>query len=1347
MKKILAFCFFPAFVPATNGGQSRLFNFYKALSRYHEVTLLTSTHFGINEEKIYHGFNFIERRIPKDEFFIQQYNELKKFSAGGDLSGPAIAASGKHPTLLHKAYLEEYVESEIIIHDFPFTANYDLFAGIDCKPRIYNAHNCESILYRQLHDDNKSQPIHDIVHRSEKHMLSNSDLVLYCNDADLALFRDMAPDAQFEALYAPNGMTPIELMKQFTDSISRTFRTVFMGSSHPPNVEAAKFIVRTLAPKFPGVIFDIIGSCLPEGRYPNNVKRHGLVDDKTKRNILLCADVALNPMKSGSGSNVKVLEYFAYSIPVLSTSFGMRGIRAIADIDYVESTIEQFDQMLEQVINDKKLLSDVAIAGNNLALENYTWEAIVKPVTQRLEAGFTKKIGSNYDRRFVLVLNDYDSFSTIGGGSSRTRNIYEAVQAWSPVVFLSFSEDDRLNVRLHDEKLFVINIPKSFEHISDIARTNSRFNVSANDIIAGRHSKSNVWLNAIYSILRNSARCVIVEHCYMVEVPISYGDRFIYSSQNNETDLKRSILAKHPFAKELLLSVQYFEKLAVENSAATIAVSIEDAESLVKGKRTAGPIIVVRNGASVPVTDGDVDQNLKSLCEKVKNRAVVFVGSAHMPNVESAIYIVNQIAPNCPDVFFHLIGSVCNSISKVPNNVYLWGVLDEVAKNAVMSSCKIALNPMITGGGSNVKLADYIGNGLFVLTTEFGQRGYPESIKDHIKIVHLEGFTKAINEVIAESGFFTEESKKLRRELFARELSMKGIAEKFIDNLKNLEKQKRRVLYVAYRYTYPSLGGAEANIEKFVRALGNSGEFDVDVVSPAISGIHNYLRFNENYTFDPDMGVPVDIPNVRYARFESEKPCLQVIKTHLQKAWSTQPQFEKEVNRAICDYYTEHGLTWGWSYFEGVDNIGARWTFTDCGIYLCKAANVYLEGYAYHDVVIVVYNDKEKVIAGPFSLKGKFSLTFRNNKSGDIRLETSAPMIRSEPRALSVRISRVKVDNSEINLSLSTLIEKYLAKLPADRIFRLLDNASQKTRGVKKISLTDGRGPWSRSLEQFIAKHVSEYDLVVTHNNIFRPAVVAIKEAKKHGVPSILIPHAHFDDDFYHFPDLLESVIDANLVLAVPKAACKFLAEKGCNVDYLPAGCNAYEEFIPQDEAAFSQIFRLNKPFVLVLGRKSGAKGYREVIKAVEQLNLKGTEIHAVLIGPDDDGLPVNSPYATYLGLQSREVVRGALMSCVALCNMSASESFGIVLLEAWLANKPVIVNKNCVAFHDMAIHEVNALMVDADSLADAINTLMSQPELRDKLATNGKKLLHEFDWEVICRKFINKCNEMVCNN
>ena len=116
MRRILALSFFPAFVPPSNGGESRLFNFYKSLSRFHHVTLLTSSHLHAKEETICHGSNFVERRIPKDSHFQTKWKELAEYSSGGDLSAVCIAACGDMPTLLHKAYLEEYEDAEIIIH-------------------------------------------------------------------------------------------------------------------------------------------------------------------------------------------------------------------------------------------------------------------------------------------------------------------------------------------------------------------------------------------------------------------------------------------------------------------------------------------------------------------------------------------------------------------------------------------------------------------------------------------------------------------------------------------------------------------------------------------------------------------------------------------------------------------------------------------------------------------------------------------------------------------------------------------------------------------------------------------------------------------------------------------------------------------------------------------------------------------------------------------------------------------------------------------------------------------------------------------------------------------------------
>ena len=1343
MKKILAFCFFPAFVPPENGGQSRLFNFYRSLSRWHQITLLTSTHFGVEEEVIYHGLNFVERRIPKDEYFVQEYAALDQYSGGGDLSGPAIAASSQWPTRLHQAYLEEYKQADVIIHDFPFMIDYDLFRGTDGKPRLYNAHNCEAILYGQLHAGKQCKPITDLVHSVERRMLDATDIVLYCNDGDLSAFREMAPDTDFEALYVPNGMMPTTQIDSLTSLKNQSFHAVFMGSGHPPNANAAEFIARTLAPENPEITFDIIGSCLPEGAYPVNLRRHGVVDDETKASLLRGAHLALNPMAAGSGSNVKVLEYFGYALPVLSTTFGMRGIHAEIDKEYLEASLERFDQVLKQIRHESVLLSSVGEAGRLLAVGKYTWDAIVRPVAERLrEFG---KVNRGGQKRFVLALNDYDSFAGVGGGGTRTRGLYEAVRNWSEVVFVCFSSDGTLTRRDYCNGIVVVNVPKSPEHALHLDRVNAQFHVSADDIVASFHSTANPWLNAIYGVLRESARCIVSEHCYMAALPLAWGDRFVYSSQNNETELKKRLLEWHPLKDELLDQVVSLERLAVESSAATIAVSLEDAASLVQNKRTAGPVIVVRNGASMPIYGIEVDKEKVELRERIGTRAAVFLGSAHMPNIEAVQFITEFLAPRCPDVQFHVLGSACNAVSKVPPNVQLWGVVDDVTKSAVMQSCAVALNPMSSGSGSNVKLADYLGNGLFVITTEFGQRGYPESIRDHIMVVPLGQFTEALQAALDEPVRFSEEMKARRFSLFKREMAMVGLASRFVETLQGLEKKRKRVLYVAYRYVLPALGGAEANIEKFVAALGCSGGFDVDVVAPEVSGIHNHMRFSETYSFDRNLGALVDIPNVRFARFPIEVPDQATVDGLLQRAWSVQPLFEQAVDRALRERYEETGLSWGWGYSEGVKHKAMRWGFSECGLYLREAGNVDLEGYALTPIVLTV-SSGERVIAGPWSLHGQFTQSFQAG-TGDIVLATSVSQQHADPRPLAMQVSRISIDGRDLDLSAPTLLQRYLTQMPAERQFHVLDQAAQGSRMAVDVRLTDSRGPWSVNLERFIVDHVADYDLVVTHNNVFRPAVVAIEEAKKRGVPSILIPHAHLDDDFYHFPDWLESARNASLVLAVPVAACTFLAQKGCNVRYLSAGCDATEEFTPADREAFQKAYSSSKPFVLVLGRKAGAKGYRQIIDAVEQLNREGVDLQVVLIGPDDDGIPVSSPSAVYLGRQPRGVVRGALMSCLALCNMSVSESFGIVLLEAWMAGKPVIANKNCSAFHDMAEDDVNALLVDENGLQGAIRTIAMEPELRQRLAENGGKLVNKFAWGDVCNQFVDICHHMVFSN
>lgn len=1332
MKKVLAFSFFPAFVPPSNGGEARVFNFYRALSRLHHVTLLTSGHLDAEDEVVRHGANFIERRVPKDEFFARKWQELLPHGSGGDLSAPCIAACGRLPTRLHAAYLEEYEHADVIVHDFPFTVDYDIFAGLDDKLRIYNAHNCETDLYRTLHPEYRSAAIHSLVEQAERKMLGVVDCVLYCAESDLQSFARMAPEARYETLFAPNGMLALPTADK-RSPVGGMLNAVFIGSGHPPNVQAARFIANVLAPSVPDIVFHILGDCLPEGKYPVNVIRHGFVEPERKQEVLSSADIALNPMELGSGSNVKIFDYFSNAVPVLSSPIGVRGVDVTPGKDCLVAELAEFATVLDAWSARPDGLRQIGRAGYALGKARYTWDSIAKPVADYI--GRRGRGGTGKEARHVLVLNDYNSFTSVGGGATRTRGLYSMVAEWCPVIFVCFSNEQEIGIDQFGPDTTVISLPKTRAHIQELTLSNSLSHITTDDIVASMHAANNDWLLSVYSVLKKNARTIVIEHPYMAEVPLLFGDRFIYSSQNNETQLKRKLLVNHPQGSKLVSWVERLERRAIECAAAVIAVSDDDALSLTQGVRTAGPIVTIRNGAEEPVCPS-VDDFARVRSE-VSSNSAVFLGSGHPPNIEAVNFIVERLAPACPNIDFHIIGSVCSAVTARRGNIRLWGVLDEACKAAVMQSCSIAINPMASGSGSNVKLADFLANGLYVVTTEFGQRGYPGVIQEHVSVVDLGDFIPAVCSAVSRFQDEPEHAREARKEAFAEHLSMKALAKHYVEFLQGLERPRKRVLFVTYRYTSPALGGAEVMIEHLLRSLDDTGLFAIDLVAPEVSGMRNQYRFMEDYRFEQDAAAFIDLRNTRFARFPLEDGPVEERRKALRAYWDAQLIFERKVYESLQGGVSRSGLAWGWGGVEEGGTQGRyRWAFSSCALHLSRASRVGIKGYAPVPGALLI-QDGEGCLLYNERISGSFEVEIEAG-CGVVELLISHDFaLAMDARSLAFMLQQAMIDGQPLDLEAPVLTS--VADMDPEIGFEVLHAASLATRGELGIRLTDLRGPWSPGLEVFLEQNIHKYDLVVTHNNVFRPAVVAVEQANRKSVPVIMIPHAHLEDDYYHFPDLLDSATQASLVLASPQAACAFYERRGCNVAYLPAGIDTSETFGAEDVAAFKGLYGADEPFVLVLGRKAGAKGYRQIIDAVSALSDQ-LSLRVVLIGPDDDGLPVSSPCATYLGRQPREVVRGALMSCLALVNMSASESFGIVLLEAWMAGKPVVANKGCAAFRDMAVDEGNALLVDSAGLKAALLRLATDSALCERLAVEGRKNLLHYDWKSVGDDFVRQC-------
>ena len=101
--------------------------------------------------------------------------------------------------------------------------------------------------------------------------------------------------------------------------------------------------------------------------------------------ILSFSDVAVAPLFQGSGTRLKILEYFSCRLPVVSTSIGAEGIDIKDGVNiFIEDDVDRFALRIIELLEDRQLSSVVGTAARELAKTTYDWKYIV----QKLENDF-----------------------------------------------------------------------------------------------------------------------------------------------------------------------------------------------------------------------------------------------------------------------------------------------------------------------------------------------------------------------------------------------------------------------------------------------------------------------------------------------------------------------------------------------------------------------------------------------------------------------------------------------------------------------------------------------------------------------------------------------------------------------------------------------------------------------------------------------------------------------------------------------------------------------------------------------------------------------------------------------
>lgn len=176
------------------------------------------------------------------------------------------------------------------------------------------------------------------------------------------------------------------------------------------------------------------------------------------------------------------------------------------------------------------------------------------------------------------------------------------------------------------------------------------------------------------------------------------------------------------------------------------------------------------------------------------------------------------------------------------------------------------------------------------------------------------------------------------------------------------------------------------------------------------------------------------------------------------------------------------------------------------------------------------------------------------------------------------------------------------------------------------------------------------------------------------------------------------------------------------------------------DARRFRERHNLHDPILLFVGRKVPGKGADLLLKYFERYAPTAPPgLRLVLIGPGTIEIP--PPIRSRVVLANAEThqdVLDAMAACDLLVQPSFYESFSLVMMEAWMNERPVLVNGECevTLFHAMRSHG-GLYFTNFGEFAEAVDLLLQAPLLRQQMGAAGQAYVRDhYTWPDTLERF-----------
>ena len=278
-------------------------------------------------------------------------------------------------------------EASSMVLDFPFL--YPLGRLINHQ-LIVNTHNAEFELYSE------SPFLKSVVKKIEQAAFKKAKRVLFCNESDFQKFDDVSGDLKSKVAIVPNGIhldkfrfDPQDRLRIRSSYKIADDETVFLftGSKYIPNVKAFNQLTEWAQRNADHLVREKIVLLIAGTVSENFVNLpHLIVVGRVPEMLpyFWGADFGLNAITEGSGTNVKMIEYLAAKLPIVTTSFGARGTILVNNktaLFYDEQNLlsvlinaasmnkERRAEMALEALRDNEAIVDMSKAIKNLAIE------------------------------------------------------------------------------------------------------------------------------------------------------------------------------------------------------------------------------------------------------------------------------------------------------------------------------------------------------------------------------------------------------------------------------------------------------------------------------------------------------------------------------------------------------------------------------------------------------------------------------------------------------------------------------------------------------------------------------------------------------------------------------------------------------------------------------------------------------------------------------------------------------------------------------------------------------------------------------------------------------------------